>query len=107
MYITLKSLPFHQSIFGHEPRVKPTLVLPQTKHVEIRASNRDLSLYPGQLQNNWFVQESSGVSVHLIKESNVSLTAVTNQKEAYGNTPWEQVEDLTKKKIILQKKIQN
>jgi len=90
-------LPFHQRLFGHEPRVKPTLVLPQTKHVEIRASNRDLSLYPGQLQNNWFVQESSGVSVHLIKESDISLTAVTNQKEAIGNTPWEQVEDLTKK----------
>ncbi|BCD22778.1 hypothetical protein BC30090_1675 [Bacillus cereus] len=97
MYITLKSLPFHQRLFGHEPRVKPTLVLPQTKHVEIRASNRDLSLYPGQLQNNWFVQESSGVSVHLIKESDISLTAVTNQKEAIGNTPWEHVEDLTKK----------
>ena len=97
MYITLKSLPFHQRLFGHEPRVKPTLVLPQTKHVEIRASNRDLSLYPGQLQNNWFVQESSGVSVHLIKESDISNSS-NKPKEAIGNTPWEHVEDLTKRK---------
>ncbi|AAP08703.1 hypothetical protein BC_1727 [Bacillus cereus ATCC 14579] len=47
-------------------------------------------------KNNWFVQESSRVSVHLAKESDVSLTAVTNQKETHGSTPWEQVEDLTK-----------
>ena len=45
--------------------------------------------------------------VHLAKESDVSLTAVTNQKETHGSTPWEQVEDVTKKKILLQKKIQN
>ncbi len=32
----------------------------------------------------------------LQKESDVSLTAVTNQKETHGSTPWEQVEDLTK-----------
>ena len=77
--------------------MKQTLVLPQNKNVEIRASNNELSLYPGQLQNNWFVQNSSNVSVHLTKESDVSLTAVTNQKETHGNTPWEQVEDLAKK----------
>ena len=96
MYITLKSLPFQHTLFNSAPQVKPTLVLPQNKNVEIRASNNELSLYPGQLQNNWFVQESSRVSVHLAKESDVSLTAVTNQKETHGSTPWEQVEDLTK-----------
>lgn len=96
MYITLKSLPVQHTLFNSAPQVKPTLVLPQNKNVEIRASNNELSLYPGQLQNNWFVQESSRVSVHLAKESDVSLTAVTNQKETQGSTPWEQVEDLTK-----------
>ena len=96
MYITLKSLPVQHTLFNSAPQVKPTLVLPQNKNVEIRASNNELSLYPGQLQNNWFVQESSRVSVHLAKESDVSLTAVTNQKETHGSTPWEQVEDLTK-----------
>ncbi len=80
MYITLKSLPVQHTLFNSAPQVKPTLVLPQNKNVEIRASNNELSLYPGQLQNNWFVQESSRVSVHLAKESDVSLTAVTNQK---------------------------
>ena len=105
MYITLKSLPVQHTLFNSAPQVKPTLVLPQNKNVEIRASNNELSLYPGQLQNNWFVQESSRVSVHLAKESDVSLTAVTNQKETHGSSPWEQVEDVTKKKILLQKKI--
>ena len=81
MYITLKSLPVQHTLFNSAPQVKPTLVLPQNKNVEIRASNNELSLYPGQLQNNWFVQESSRVSVHLAKESDVSLTAVTNQKK--------------------------
>lgn len=97
MYITLKSLPVQHTLWNAAPQVKPTLVLPQNKNVEVRASNNELSLYPGQLQNNWFVQESSNVSVHLTKESDVSLIAVTNKKEAHGNTPWEQVEDLTKK----------
>ncbi|MGE7634154.1 exosporium protein ExsE [Bacillus paramycoides] len=97
MYVTLKSLPVQHTLFNSATQVKPTLVLPQNKNVEIRASNNELSLYPGQLQNNWFVQESSNVSVHLAKESDVSLTAVTNQKETHGNTPWEQVENLTKK----------
>ena len=107
MYVTLKSLPVQHKFFNSTPQVTRTLVLPQNKSVEIRASNNELSLYPGQLQNNWFVQESSRVSVHLAKESDVSLTAVTNQKETHGSTPWEQVEDVTKKKILLQKKIQN
>ncbi|PEL91625.1 exosporium protein ExsE [Bacillus wiedmannii] len=97
MYITLKSLPVQHTLWNSAPQVKPTLVLPQNKNVEVRASNNDLSLYPGQLQNNWFVQESSNVSVHLAKESDVSLIAITNKKESHGNTPWEQVEDLTKK----------
>ncbi|TCJ83879.1 UNVERIFIED_ORG: hypothetical protein EDC93_102575 [Bacillus cereus] len=97
MYISLKSLPVQHTLWNSAPQVKPTLVLPQNKNVEVRASNNELSLYPGQLQNNWFVQESSNVSVHLTKESDVSVIAVTNQKEAHGNTPWEQVEDLTKK----------
>ncbi|HHT7174245.1 TPA: exosporium protein ExsE [Bacillus cereus] len=97
MYVTLKSLPVQNTLWNSAPQVKPTLVLPQNKSVEIRASNNELSLYPGQLQNNWFVQESSRVSVHLAKESDVSLTAVTNQKEPHGSTPWEQVEDVTKK----------
>ena len=81
MYVTLKSLPVQHTLWNSAPQVKPTLVLPKNKNVEIRASNNELSLYPGQLQNNWFVQESSRVSVHLAKESDVSLTAVTNQKE--------------------------
>lgn len=97
MYVTLKSLPVQHTLFNSMAQVNPTLVLPQNKNVEIRASNNELSLYPGQLQNNWFVQESSNISVHLAKDSDVSLTAITNQKEAHGNTPWEQVEDLTKK----------
>ncbi|MFJ8421211.1 exosporium protein ExsE [Bacillus wiedmannii] len=97
MYVTLKSLPVQHKFFNSTPQVTRTLVLPQNKNVEVRASNNELSLYPGQLQNNWFVQESSRVSVHLEKESDVSLTAVTNQKNTHGNTPWEQVEDLTKK----------
>lgn len=72
--------------------------------MEIRASNNELSLYPGQLQNNWFVQESSRVSVHLAKESDVFLTAVTNQKEPHGSTPWEQVEDITKRREYFRRK---
>ncbi|AAP08704.1 hypothetical Membrane Spanning Protein [Bacillus cereus ATCC 14579] len=50
MYITLKSLPVQHTLFNSAPQVKPTLVLPQNKNVEIRASNNELSLYPGQLQ---------------------------------------------------------
>ena len=38
MYITLKSLPVQHTLFNSAPQVKPTLVLPQNKNVEIRAS---------------------------------------------------------------------
>ncbi|RAS97965.1 exosporium protein E, partial [Bacillus cereus] len=45
MYITLKSLPVQHTLWNSAPQVKPTLVLPQNKNVEVRASNNELSLY--------------------------------------------------------------
>ncbi|ENQ3108035.1 hypothetical protein SAMN04488168_11553 [Bacillus sp. 491mf] len=97
MYVTLKPLPVHHKFFASQLRMTATLVLPQNKNVEIRGSERGLSLYPGQLQNNWSVQESSSVSVHLVKDSDMTLSAVTNQKDSHGSTPWEHVEELAKK----------
>ncbi|PDZ11215.1 exosporium protein E [Bacillus pseudomycoides] len=97
MYVTLKPLPVHHKFFASQSRMTATLVLPQNKNVEIRGSERELSLYPGQLQSNWSVQERSNVSVHLVKDSDITLSAVTNQKDSHGNTPWEHVEELTKK----------
>ena len=43
MYITLKSLPVQHTLWNSAPQVKPTLVLPQNKNVEVRASNNELS----------------------------------------------------------------
>ncbi|WP_459501378.1 LiaF transmembrane domain-containing protein [Bacillus sp. C1] len=97
MYVTVKPLPVHHKFFASQSKMTATLVLPQNKNVEIRSSERELSLYPGQLQNNWSVQERSNVSVHLVKDSDITLSAVTNQKEAHGNLPWEHVEELTKR----------
>ncbi|KEK24646.1 hypothetical protein [Bacillus gaemokensis] len=97
MYVTLKPLPVTHKFFATQSRMTATLVLPQNKNVEIRGSESELSLYPGQLQNNWSVQGKSSVAVHLVKDSDITLLAVTNQKDSHGNIPWEHVEELRKK----------
>ncbi|PFN06204.1 LiaF transmembrane domain-containing protein [Bacillus cereus] len=97
MYITLKQLPVNQKFFASQSSMIATLVLPQNKNVEIRKSERELSLYPGQLQNNWSVQEGPNISVYLAKNSDITLSAFTNQQESEGTIGWDSVEELTKK----------
>ena len=103
MYITLKSLPVQHTLFNSAPQVKPTLVLPQNKNVEIRAPITNY-LFIRSITKQLVCTRKLKSVCPSCKESDVSLTAVTNQK-THGSSPWEQVEDVTKKKILLQKKI--
>ncbi|MDM5188038.1 exosporium protein E [Bacillus sp. DX4.1] len=107
MYVTLKPLPITSKFFVSEPKITATLTLPQNIDVEIRESQRDITLYPGQLQSNWSIQGKSSVSVYLAKDSDMTLSAVTNKKELQGNMPWEYIEELNKNEDTHSREEQN
>lgn len=91
MYVTIKPLPHTMGLFQHEPSVDVTVALPETMSVEVRGAVGSLELNPGELQNDWFVQNGGHVTVNLPGSGDIELSAVTHDDVLQGNAEWTNV----------------
>lgn len=94
MYVTIKPLPHTMGLFHHEPSADVTVALPETMSVEVRGAVGSLELNPGELQNDWFVQNGGHVTVNLPGSGDIELSAVTRNDLLQGNAEWTNVTDV-------------
>ncbi|THE12183.1 hypothetical protein E1I69_11725 [Bacillus timonensis] len=92
MYVTLKEPAEQAGPFSTYTTVEPTIIVPSSIHLEVRGQQNHVSLYPGSLENNWVVDGASNVSVHVAEESNILLSAISNNELENGNMKWDKID---------------
>lgn len=77
MYISIKQLPEKHGFFPERTRADIVLLIPVTIQLEVRDAGgySGLTIRPGQLQANWFIQDVDHVTLHLEENSNITVDA--------------------------------
>jgi hypothetical protein len=89
MYITIKEMPWKEGLFHTMSEMTPTVIIPQTLSLEVHGNYNPVLLYPRQLAANWTVSEAGGVKIELDKNTNVLVTAMTQEILEEGNIAWQ------------------
>lgn len=87
-YLTLKELPQKNGLNANHPSMEVTLFVPQQVQVEIEGKDNPIQLNPGRLSSNWLVENGAEVAVKLASNSDIALSAFTEQEPLQGNVSW-------------------
>jgi hypothetical protein len=65
------------------------VIIPQTLSLKVHGNYNPVLLYPRQLAANWTVSEAGDVKIELDKNTNVLVTAMTQEILEEGNIAWQ------------------
>ncbi|MFT4414618.1 hypothetical protein ACLM5H_12235 [Fredinandcohnia humi] len=91
MYITVKDPSTKSGPFSTYTTIEPTIVVPNYIRLEVRGNQNNITLYPGSLENHWNVDGVAFVSVHVSKENDLLLSAISRNELANGNVTWDEI----------------
>lgn len=92
MYITMSKMPEKRGFNYARLEAELTILLPQMIEVEVRSMRTEVNVRPGVLQNNWSLLGAQWARVHVPRQADMVITAVTDEKPQLGNLKWSRME---------------
>lgn len=95
LYISLKELPRKIGWNSDYVTTKVNLVIPSDVKLEVRGRSDNLILRPNSIENNWFVEDASQVSVYVKEEDDLAVQVLKANHLQTSEQEWEEVEELS------------
>ena len=93
LYISLKEPSRKIGPFATYTHLSPTIVVPDQVRLEIRGGHNQIALYPGSIENHWTIDHAGEIGVHVAKNSDLKLSAISRNGMKDSDVTWDTVEE--------------
>lgn len=91
MYIQFKSPEQNNGLFNSYTYMSPTIAIPDTVELEIRATRSGVKLHVQTLKNNWTVKGAQYVDLYVKESNDIELTAYSDYEMNTTHFEWEKI----------------